>query len=237
MSTARPFITTALALVAGFTGAALFNWSGLGAGMGGQATREYLLAHPEVLPQAMDVLQHREQVAKIAPLRGQIETAFPGAVLGNPNGKVTLVEFSDYACGFCRQSTADVAHLIATNPDLKVVVREYPILTPESADAARMALAAAQQGKFAAFHQAMFEHGPPSAETITAAAQRAGVDLAQAHSAIEGGQFEAQLQGNMQLAQSLGLNGTPSWIVGDEALTGAQGADRIGAAIAAARAT
>ena len=235
MANARPFITTALALVAGFTGAALFSLSGLGERMGAPATRDYLLAHPEILPQAMDVLQHRELVAKIAPLRGQIEAPFPGAVLGNPEGKVTLVEFSDYACGFCRQSTADVEHLIATNPDLKVVVREYPILTPESADAARMALAAAQQGKFAAFHQAMFANGPPSAETIDAAAERAGVDLARARGAIEGGQFEAQLQGNLQLAQALGLNGTPSWVVGEQALTGAQGADRIGAAIAAAR--
>ena len=79
-----------------------------------------------------------------------------------PQGTVTLVEFSDYACTYCRQSVADVDALIAANPDLKVVMREYPILSPESVDAARMALAAAQQGKYAAFHDAMFRLGPPT---------------------------------------------------------------------------
>src|SRR5690606_4479098 len=133
--------TLIIALVAGFTGAALWDLTGLG----GQTTRDYLMANPEVLPEAMGELQRRQQQAMIAPLRGELETPFPGAVLGNPNGTVTLVEFSDYACTYCRQSLADVDALIAANPDLKVVVREYPILMPESVDAARMALAAAQQ--------------------------------------------------------------------------------------------
>ncbi len=239
MAAGRPVITAALALVAGFVGAALFAWSGLGGHRAGQAgaagIREYLLTHPEVLPEAMAVLQQRELRARLAPLRGEYETPYPGAVLGNPQGTITLVEFSDYACGFCRSSLPDVQRLIAANPDLRVVVREYPILTPESADAARMALAAAQQGRYAAFHAAMFAAGRPTAETIAAAARQAGVDLDRARAAIALGQFDAQLQGNAQLAQALGLTGTPSWIVGDEALTGAVGAERIGQAIAAAR--
>src|SRR5690606_28198833 len=97
----------------------------------------------------------------------------------------TLVEFSDYACTFCRQSLKDVDTLIAGNPDLRVVIREYPILRPESIDAARMALAAAQQGKYRAFHDAMFELGPPSEQSIEAAARKAGLDLQQANAAIE----------------------------------------------------
>lgn len=238
MAGGRPFVTIALALVAGFTGAALFAWSGLGRQLDGQdaaGTREYLLTHPEVLPEAMAVLQQRELRARLAPLRGELEAPYPGAVLGNPQGTVTLVEFSDYACGFCRSSLPDVQRLIAANPDLKVVVREYPILTPASADAARMALAAAQQGRYAAFHDAMFAAGRPTAATIAAAAREAGVDLERARGAIALGLFDAQLQGNAQLAQALGLTGTPSWVVGDEALTGAVGAERIGRAIAAAR--
>src|SRR5690606_23408943 len=150
-------------------------------------TRAYLLSNPEVLPEAMDVLQQRELVARIEPLRNDLEAPFPGAVLGNPSGSVTLVEFSDYACTYCRQSRDDVDALIAANPDLKVVIREYPILRPESLDAARMALAAAQQGKYAAFHDAMFRLGPPSAETIEAAARQAGVDLALARATIGSG--------------------------------------------------
>src|SRR5204863_4449632 len=84
----RWFLTLVIALAAGFAGAALWDLTGLG----NRSTREYLLANPELLPEAMDVLQRRELAARIAPLRGQIETPFPGAVLGNPSGGVTLVE-------------------------------------------------------------------------------------------------------------------------------------------------
>jgi protein-disulfide isomerase len=232
----RQHIATGLiALFAGFAGAALFAFSGLAPGGGGDSTREYLMANPEVLREASGELQRRDMLARLGDMRGQLETPFPGAVMGNPNGSVTLVEFSDYACGFCRQSLPDVQQLIAENPDLKVVVREYPILTPESADAARMALAAAQQGKYKVFHDAMFALGPPSPDTIEAAARQAGVDLAQARSAIESGVFDAQLQTNAMLAQQLGVTGTPSWVVGDQALSGALGVETIGAAIEAAR--
>jgi protein-disulfide isomerase len=227
----RWFMTLVVALAAGFAGAALWDVTGLG----GEATRDYLLANPEVLPEAMEVLQRREQLARIEPLRGELERPFPGAVLGNPAGSVTLVEFTDYACGYCRQSNADVAALVASNPDLKVVIREYPILRPESVDAARMALAAAQQGRYAPFHDAMFRLGQPSAETIEAAAKEAGVDLARARAAIATGAFDGQLQANAQLAAQLGISGTPVWVVGDQALNGAVGLRRLDEAIEEAR--
>lgn len=227
----RWFLTLVIALAAGFAGAALWDLTG----MGNRSTRDYLLSNPEVLPEAMDVLQRRELQARIEPLRSELETPFPGAVLGNPRGSVTLVEFSDYACTFCRQSVADVEALIAANPDLRVVIREYPILSPESVDAARMALAAAQQGRFAAFHDAMFRLGPPSAETIEAAASEAGVDLARAREAIGKGAFDTQLQANAMLAQQLGISGTPGWVIGDQALNGAVGRQTIGEAIEEAR--
>jgi protein-disulfide isomerase len=144
----RWLLTIVLAVLGGFAGAAAWDFSGLG----GPATRDYLYAHPEVLPEAINRYQAQQRLARLAPVRDQLETPFPGAVLGNPKGKLTLVEFSDYACTYCRQSVADVRKLIAANPDLRVVIREYPILRPESVDAARMGLAAAQPGKFAAFH-------------------------------------------------------------------------------------
>jgi len=148
---------------------------------------------------------------------------------------LTLVEFSDYACTYCRQSRDDVDALIAANPDLKVVIREYPILRPESLDAARMALAAAQQGKYAAFHDAMFRLGPPSAETIEAAARQAGVDLALARATIDSGALDAQLHVNAALASQLGITGTPGWVVGDRLFNGAVGQETIGEAIAEVR--
>jgi len=227
----RWLLTVVIALAAGFAGSAAWDLTGLG----NKATRAYLLANPEVLPEAMDVLRQREQLARIEPLRGELETPFPGAVLGNPSGSVTLVEFSDYACTYCRQSVADVDSLIAANPDLKVVVREYPILAPESADAARMALAAAQQGKYARFHAAMYRLGPPTAEAIAAAAKEAGVDLALAQTAIASGAFDLQLHANAALASQLGISGTPGWVIGNQALNGAVGREAIGEAIEAAR--
>jgi protein-disulfide isomerase len=224
-------ITIVLALAGGFAGAALWDVSGFG----GQSTRDYLLANPEVLPEAMEALNRRQRLAQIAPVRAELELPFPGAVLGNPEGSITLVEFSDYACGYCRQSVADVERLVAENPDLRVVVREFPILRPESADAARMALAAAQQGKYAAFHHAMFDLGTPSAETIAAAAGRAGVDLDVARAAIASGRFDPFLQANHQLAAQLGITGTPGWVVGDQIIDGAVGRTALSGAIEEAR--
>lgn len=227
----RWLLTLVIALAAGFAGAALWDLTDLG----DKSTREYLLANPEVLPEAMEVLQRREQQARIEPLRGALETPFPGAVLGNPAGSVTLVEFSDYACTYCRQSVADVAALVAANPDLRVVIREYPILAPESVDAARMALAAAQQGRYALFHDAMYRLGPPSVATIEAAAREAGVDLARAQTAIASAGFDDQLRSNAIMAQQLGISGTPGWVIGDQTLNGALGRDALGEAIGEAR--
>jgi protein-disulfide isomerase len=90
----RWLLTIVLAVIGGFAGAAAWDFSGLG----GHATRDYLYAHPEVLPEAINRYQARQRQAQLAPVRAQLETPFPGAVLGNPNGKLTLVENSDYAC-------------------------------------------------------------------------------------------------------------------------------------------
>lgn len=194
--------------------------------------RAYLLEHPEILPEAMEQLRANEQRRQLASAGDAVETPFPGAVLGNPNGKVTLVEFTDYACTFCKRSVADVAALVAANPDLKVVIREFPILSPASADAARWALAAAEQGRYAAFHDAMFRAGPPDSATIAAAASEAGLDLPRARRAIVDPRIEAELQRNVALARQLGFDGTPSWVVGDRLLSGAVGQAELAKAIA-----
>lgn len=198
--------------------------------------REYILEHPEILPQAMENLQRRESAKQLSGIRDQVETPFPGAVLGNPGGSVTLVEFSDFACGYCRQSLPDVEALIAANPDLRIVIRELPILSPESADAARMALAAAEQGKFAAFHKAMFAAGRPGTQTIEAAARAAGLDLERARRVAAEKRVETEIIGNIDMARQLGFNGTPSWVAGDQLLSGAVGKDRLAEAVGKLRA-
>lgn len=199
-----------------------------------QVVREYILSHPEILPEAMQNLQKQESAKQLAGVRSEVEKPFPGAVLGNPNGKVVLVEFTDFACGYCRQSVEEVDALIAENPQLKVVVRELPILSPASAEAAKMALAAAEQGKYPAFHKAMFAAGRPDAATIEAAARSAGLDLDRARRVIAEPRVGQELERNVQFARQLGFNGTPSWVVGNQVISGAVGRAELAKAIAEA---
>jgi protein-disulfide isomerase len=192
---------------------------------------DYIVSHPDVLPEAMANLHQQDDTRQLAGMRGDIEKPWPGAVLGNPNGKQILVEFADYACGYCRRSVADIEQLTASHPDLKVVMRELPILTPASTDAAKMALAAAAQGRYAAFHKAMFEIGHPDAGTIAQAAAAAGLDMARARQTIADPATEAEIERNLEFARRLGFAGTPSWIAGDRLLSGALGAEAIARAL------
>lgn len=197
--------------------------------------RAYILEHPEILPEAMQNLQEKGAARQIAANRDRIETPFTGAVLGNPQGSVTLVQFTDYACTYCRQSVADLKALVAAHSDLRVVIREMPILSKNSEQAARMALAAARQGRYAAFHDAMFAASPPTAEGIAAAARTAGVDAAAASSQLQSQAFTSELAGNVALSRELGITGTPAWVVGDRLLVGAVGRQALERAIVEAR--
>lgn len=197
--------------------------------------RAYILDHPEILPEAMEKLQARETQARLAPVRGAVETPFPGAVLGNPAGKVTLVEFTDFACTYCRSSVADVDALIAANSDLRVVVRHLPIIAPESEPAARMGLAAAAQGRYAAFHKAMFTGERPSTASIAAAAGASGMDSAAAEAFSRDPGVRQELERNLGLARQLGINGTPAWSVGGQLISGAVGREQLQQAINSAR--
>lgn len=197
--------------------------------------RGYILEHPEILPQAMENLRKKETGAQLSTVGDKIAKPFPGAVMGNPNGTVVLVEFTDFACGYCRQSVADVDALIAANPDLKVVIRELPIIAPTSPDAARWGLAAAQQGKYAAFHRAMFAAGRTDPASIAMAARAAGLDLDQARKFIDDPRVRTELATNLEMARQLGIDGTPTWIIGKSLLAGAVGKETLAKAIAAAR--
>jgi protein-disulfide isomerase len=196
---------------------------------------DYLLEHPEVLPKAMENLQRKANVERLAGIREEVETSYPGAVLGNPKGKTTIVEFSDYACGFCRKSVSDVARLVKENPDLRVVIRDIPILSDQSEAAARMALAAAEQGKFAAFHDAMFAAGPPDPATIETAARQAGLDLVKAREAAGSERIRQEVARSVEHARQLGFEGTPSWVIGNELISGAVGYEQLAQAIEKAR--
>lgn len=198
----------------------------------GKTIREYVINNPDILPLAMENLRKQEDAKQLAGVRKDVEKPFPGAILGNPNGKITVVQFADYACGYCRKSVADLDALIAENPEIKVVMRELPILSPQSADAAKMALAAGDQGKYPAFHKAMYEIGKPDDQTIEAAAKAAGVDLDRAHKFIASSNLDAEIDRNMAFARQLGFQGTPSWVIGDRLLAGAEPKDVLAKAVA-----
>ncbi len=224
-----------LAAILGFAGGWAWQASGLGKGATEEIVHGYIMEHPEILPQAIQRLQDREMAQRIEPLRQPLEMAYPGAVLGNPQGSVVLVEFSDYACPYCKTSVSDIEALIAKNEELKVVLRHDPVLSAESEVAAQMALAAADQGKFPAFHKAMFAKDRLSDETIDAAAQEAGMDVAKARSDMESGKYDMELDTNRQLARAVGFSGTPSWVIGDQAMSGAVGQNTLQEAISQAK--
>jgi protein-disulfide isomerase len=223
-STLRSTLLTALlALVFGFLGAAAWSYSGLA----DNRTRAFLMTNPEMLPQMAQAYQEQQAAKQLAEMGDEVFTAFPGAVLGNPDGKRVLVEFSDYNCTFCEASVQDVKRLVAEDPDLKVVIREWPIF--EGSDVtARMALAAAMQGKYAAFHDAMFKTGD-----VAAAAQIAGLDMARAQTDAASQAVSTEIARNLEYAQSLGFDGTPAWVAGETPMGGMVGYDKLKAALAA----
>lgn len=197
--------------------------------------RSYLISHPEVLAEAADAYRKQSESKQVAKAADKLEQPFPGAVLGNPQGTLVLVEFTDFACTYCRASLPDVEAAIAANPDLKVVIRELPIIAPTSADAARWGLAAAEQGKYPAFHKAMFAAGRTDMASIEGAARSAGLDLERARTFAASPAVSAEIAANLDLARSLGVNGTPSWVAGEQLATGALGKTELGKLIAQAR--
>ena len=220
-------LTALIALVFGFAGAGLWSLSGLGNGQ----TRDYLIANPQILPDMAEAYQRAEAKDRLAQASSEVKQPFPGAVLGNPRGSKVLVKFTDYGCTYCRQSIAGTDKLIADDPELKVVVREWPIFDG-SEPAARMALAAAKQGRFAAFYHAMFEQGPPSATTIARAAKIAKLDMAAAKAFAASDEASAELAKNMAYARQLQFTGTPSWIAGGEVIEGLVPPERLAEALA-----
>ena len=200
----------------------------------GDEVRDYLLAHPEVIPEAMQKLQEREAGRSVSANRAAITTPFGSAFAGNPKGDVTLVEYYDYNCGYCRASLPAIRQLVAEDPRLRVVFRELPILAESSRSAARISLVAAAQGKFNAFHDALYAGGRVSDATIAAAARTAGVDTGRLSALAP--RIDAEIARNMETAARLGVTGTPSWVVGDRVLSGALPVEELKRAIAAARA-
>jgi protein-disulfide isomerase len=223
-------------------GGAVTLWAGSEGSGGGrgkgeieQIVRGYILEHPEILQEASERLQRREAGRAVEANRAAFETPFAGAWAGAEDGDVTLVEFFDYACGYCRKSNADVDRLLKEDPKLKVVWREWPVLGADSERAAVASLAAARQGVYRQFFDRLFASGRPTEAALLSAQQAVGVSpqaVAQLQASPE---VRAELTKNYQLAQTIGATGTPTFVVGDQVLQGAVGYQALKEAIAEAR--
>ncbi len=197
------------------------------------AVRAALMADPAMLPAAMAQLRDSSVAAAINERRTALERPFAGAWGGNADGDVVVTVFTDYACGFCRASEADVARLLREDREIKIVYRELPVLTADSEPAARLALAAARNGRYAAMHRTLFASDTPDRPTRIAAADNVGVS-AEA-SALGDPAITQEIENNIALARALNIDGTPAWVVGDRLLSGAVGLPALREAIAAAR--
>jgi protein-disulfide isomerase len=194
--------------------------------------RQGLLADPKILPDAVDALRDAQYAPVLAANRAAIETPFGSSWKGSAKPDVTLVEFFDYACPYCKASNPSVERLIKEDKDLRVVFRELPILGPDSVSAARLSLEASRLGRFAQFHDTLWATGRPAPDTNATAAQAAGIPPEPKPDT----EIEAELKRNFQLAGQLGATGTPLFVIGDRVMNGAVGYDALKQAIAAARA-
>ncbi|HET9512124.1 MAG TPA: DsbA family protein [Sphingomonas sp.] len=232
--TLRPWVLGALLLLAGVLGgAAAFGLQQLQPAPGD--VRGYLLAHPEVLPEAMAKLQARETGKLVAANRDAIFTPVPGMIGGNPDGDVTVVTYMDYACGYCRASLPEIERLVASDGGVRIVYRELPILSADSRTAAAWAIAAAEQGRYLPFHTALFAAGRPTEAAVMAAAAKAGLDGARARRIVASPTTTAEIDKNLRTAGALGMTGTPAWVIGDRIVSGAIPQEDLAAAVKAAR--
>ena len=231
--------TLALVALASALVGAIAMWGGLR--LAGSPTpvsydqaRVYVLDHPEMLRGLVDTAREQFAAQAIAANRKAILEPYAGAWAGNPKGDVTIVEYFDYNCGYCRAMLPTITKLLASDPKLRIVYREWPILSPESGDAAKLSLAAAEQGKYMAFHTALYDGGPVTPASMAAAASAAGVDTSKL--AAGAARADAELDRNMKVARDLGASGTPTWVIGNRVISAAMPLEAMQQAIAEARA-
>ena len=197
--------------------------------------REYLIAHPEVLQEAMAELEKRQAALEAEKHKDAVkqhaQTLFSSprqVVVGNPQGDVTFVEFFDYNCGYCKRAMEDMLALMKSDSKLKVVLKEIPVLGQGSVEAAQVAVAVLildKTGKkYLEFHQKLLSgRGQADRNRAFAVAKDIGMDMARMEKDINSPEVKATLQESFRLAEALGLNGTPSYVIGDRVVVGAVG--------------
>ena len=201
----------------------------------GTIVKDYLLAHPEVMQDVMAELEKHQQTAEAEKHRAAVmdnkATLFSSphqVVLGNPQGNVTMVEFFDYNCGFCKRAMTDMLDLLKTNPNLKFVLKEFPVLGEGSVQAAQVAVAVRMQDKggkkYLDFHTKLLGgRGAADKARALAVAKEVGFDMARLDKDMQSDEVKQTMEENFKLAEGLGLNGTPSYVFPAEVVVGAVG--------------
>ncbi len=209
----------------------------------GQQIRDYILTNPEVVRDALLELERRDIAAQeaaqqlaITQYADQLFYSDRDFVTGNPDGDVTLVEFFDYNCGFCRRAMSDLTRLLEEDPNLRVVMKEFPVLGAGSIAAAKVSAAAINEEQFFEFHKQLLQN-PGGADGISAmeVAQESGLDVMRIQVASEDPSIVETLTMTLQMAQDLGINGTPSYVIGSQLVVGAVGYDELKQRIAEER--
>lgn len=197
--------------------------------------KDYLLKHPEVLQEAIAELEKRQSVADAerhkTAVKQHSRAIFNSPLqvtLGNPEGDVSFVEFFDYNCGFCKRAMSDMLELMKTDTKLKVVLKEFPVLGQGSVEAAQVSSAARMQDKtgkkYLEFHQKLMSgRGQADRARALAVAKEVGFDMAKLEKDMSGPEVRQSLEESFKLAEALGLNGTPSYVIGEEIVVGAVG--------------
>jgi protein-disulfide isomerase len=218
--------------------------------------KDYLIGNPDVIQQViLEIIKKRQpnlaagtgakpqRPDKSAEIKANAQLLFDSprqVALGNPKGDVTLVEFFDYNCGYCKRALGDTQMLLKSDPKLRIVLKELPILGPGSVEAARVAVAVRMQdqsgAKYLAFHEKMLaDRVPADKAQAMAHAAAAGADMARLEQDLGSSEVERTIQESVSLAQALGINGTPGYVLNEEIIPGAIGAAALKDRIAAAR--
>ncbi len=209
--------------------------------------KDYLVKNPEILEEMSAELQKRQSVAEtakhsaaVAKNSDLIFNSPRGVTLGNPKGDVTFVEFFDYNCGYCKKAMGDMLELIKADPKLRVVLKEFPVLGPGSIEAAQVAVAVRMQDptgkKYLDFHQKLLgSRGQADKARALAAAKDAGLDMARLEKDLTSPEILATLKENGKVADEMGLNGTPSYVIGKQVVVGAVGLEGLSQKISEAR--
>lgn len=208
-----------------------------------EMVRAYILKNPEIIREAVEALQAKEQqsaderrMATAAQLRDQLLNDPAAPVLGNPAGDVTLVEFFDYRCPYCKKAAPVVEQLLKEDGKIRRVMKEFPILGPESVFASRAALAAKMQDRYEPFHKALIgAKGALDQDMVFRLAKEAGVDVARMKRDMNAPEVEDALRRNRELASALEITGTPAFIIGNDFVPGAAELETFKTLVARAR--